>query len=248
MGTLCEDRLDAAVRPLDLGTGERVVVVTKMGSEVITGDVLSRSEQGVSLRLESGGSGFYRSDLYEFIPEGDVLKPDPPWPVSDYLDELPSDRCVRLGEEGSGGGRGFMREASGGGEADDAGDVGGERGGGGRASKPKPEGDKNGGKENDDADAEGGKKSDKKQSPRDDENEVNPSQLPQDIRDRVVGIEGLDEEQVNKVLIDVNDAAMKSLRRVGVKEIDIYNAVGEIQGAVLTVLEKRKAKTKKPTR
>lgn len=229
MGTLNEDRLEAAVRPLDLGTGEKIMVVTKMGSEVISGDVLSRTEQGVSLRLENGGSGFYSSALYGFVPDGEVVEPEPPWPISTELSELPSDRRVRMSEEGTRDGRGAER----GGEEDEA-----------------ENGDDDGDDDNGD-DSDGGKRPKKRKDdgtvPEDDP-KVDASTLPQDIKDRVLGVDGLDEEQVNKVLIDVNDAAMKALRRVGVNEQDIYAAVGDIQNAVLSVLEKRAAKKTKKKR
>ena len=73
MGTLTEDALAQAVDPKSLQMGEKVMVVTKMGSPVSTGIVQAVYGYGaVQLReitdpRSSTGSRIYDIDLYSFI-------------------------------------------------------------------------------------------------------------------------------------------------------------------------------------
>lgn len=73
MGTLTEDALAQSVDPFTLQTGEKVMVVTKMGSPVSTGVVQAVYSYGaVQLReivdpRSSTGSRIYDVELYSFV-------------------------------------------------------------------------------------------------------------------------------------------------------------------------------------
>tara|TARA_B100001094_G_scaffold293304_1_gene313083 strand:- start:1806 stop:2312 length:507 start_codon:yes stop_codon:yes gene_type:complete len=53
----------------------------------------------------------------------------------------------------------------------------------------------------------------------------------------VVSSHQLDEEQLNRVISEISDAALRVLKAVGVKDIDVYTKVAEIQKVVNTVLK-----------
>lgn len=80
--------------------------------------------------------------------------------------------------------------------------------------------------------------------------------LPDDIKDKVLGVEELSDEQIDDVMGSVSEAALEALRRVRVRETDIYSLVDRIQQKVKAELDKegrgeksksakKKAKSKK---
>ena len=53
----------------------------------------------------------------------------------------------------------------------------------------------------------------------------------------VVASHQLDEEQLNRVISEISEAALRVLKAVGVKDIDVYTKVAEIQQVVNKVLK-----------
>lgn len=64
---------------------------------------------------------------------------------------------------------------------------------------------------------------------------VSPQGLPQDIQQAIVSSRDLTAEQVNKVLSEISNAAMKSMKRIGVQEIEIYPMITKIQNSISEV-------------
>ena len=60
--------------------------------------------------------------------------------------------------------------------------------------------------------------------------------LPKDIQKRLKGVNDLDEDALDRVLSAISDAALKSLKAVGVKDIEIYSRIVKIQEALRPVL------------
>lgn len=90
-------------------------------------------------------------------------------------------------------------------------------------------------------------KKEPKEEPKDDdseEGELDPDKLPDDIKDKVVKVDELDPEAVNKVRVAISDALLDSLRGVDVKEEDIYGIIDEVQGILDKVLPKGEGKDK----
>lgn len=65
---------------------------------------------------------------------------------------------------------------------------------------------------------------------------VDVDKLPPAVKKSLVGVQKMDEEQVNKVLSEIGSAALRSLRNVGVKDTDVYRTVVKIQDAVKGVM------------
>lgn len=65
---------------------------------------------------------------------------------------------------------------------------------------------------------------------------VDVDKLPPSVKKSLVGVQKMDEDQVNKVLSEVASAALRSLRNVGVKDTDVYRTVVKIQDAVKGVM------------
>jgi hypothetical protein len=60
--------------------------------------------------------------------------------------------------------------------------------------------------------------------------------LPKDIQKRLKGVSELDDDARDRVLSAISDAALKSLKAVGVKDIEIYAKIVKIQEALKPVL------------
>lgn len=66
---------------------------------------------------------------------------------------------------------------------------------------------------------------------------LDPEALPDDVRDAVTVDHDMTEEQVQRVLAAVGDAALKALKGAGVREDAVYARVAAIQAAVRPILE-----------
>jgi hypothetical protein len=60
--------------------------------------------------------------------------------------------------------------------------------------------------------------------------------LPKDIQKRLKGVADLDDDARDRVISAISDAALKSLKAVGVKDIEIYARIVKIQDALKPVL------------
>lgn len=83
------NRIDGCVRSGDLGVGEDVVVLTKMGTEVFSGTVIASTPFGVSIKNESE-SKFFQEEFYVFS----VDEPEESKPVVRSLDDMTPDERV----------------------------------------------------------------------------------------------------------------------------------------------------------
>jgi len=77
-----------------------------------------------------------------------------------------------------------------------------------------------------------------------DVNSIDPESLPLDIQKSVVASKDLTDEQLNSVLSDIGDVAVKALQRVNVKDTEVYKLVAKIQDAVHNTLKKEKTSSK----
>jgi len=66
--------------------------------------------------------------------------------------------------------------------------------------------------------------------------DVDVDKLPPSVKKKIVGSNQLSEEHLQSVLSEIGDAAMRSLRRVGVREDEVYGMVSSVQKAALKVL------------
>jgi hypothetical protein len=211
MKTLFEGRLDNTVDAGTIGIGERVDIRTKMGEHVATGDVIANNPFGIFLKEH----GFFDRDLYLFAP----LEENPALRPSNMLVSSPDDRVAerlrRAGEDVP------IYEAD---KLDDKGDDGKDK------------------KDTDD----GGKSTevDKDKKPDDDEKKpiakpdssVDVSNLPDDIKKAVISTTQMNEDQLNSVMSEIGDATVKSLKRAGVKDTEIYGVASKVQHAIHKIL------------
>jgi hypothetical protein len=220
---LHEDRLDGAVEPGRLGPGELVDVRTKMGRSLSYGEVMSTTPMGVVVREENGQDKFFSEGYHLFF----VVTPDLESMAANLLSDSSPDARVRAKLDA-------MAEA---------GDP--QPGGGGHAKALDQPGEPNG---DDEAPGEGDddngddKPPEKPPEPTGDkplakpESAVDVNALPKDIKDAVISTNQMDKEQLNSVLAEVSDAAMKGLKRVGVAETEIFGTVQKIQNSAYRVL------------
>jgi len=257
---LNEDVLDGVVDAGHIGVNEKIGVFTRMGNPVTQGIVLSTSPQGLVVK-EDDGSRFFRSNLHMFVPLDDENAPfEPLLPIMQPVMGVDPDFEVdmKLGE--ATGLADKMKTAAASARA-------GVKSGafGKKKKKPKPlfpkkskdtdDGDdgeeKSKGKNGDDKKAPPfGKKPTKKgdEEPEGDEmsggeeeeGSVDVATLPQDIQQHVTTTKELNDEQVNRVISDMGDAGLTSLKRVKIAESEIYGLVDEMQKAITQVLNKFK--------
>lgn len=219
MKTLYEGRLDNAVDAGSIGIGERVDIKTRMGHEVASGEVLANVPLGIVLKE----GGFFDRDLYLFVPIIDepevralnLIKSSPDERVASVLhasgDAVPVFEAEKLDD----------KEGDHGSDSDDK----------------------------EDGDSKEPEKSDDKKQKADDDKEplanidssVDVENLPEDIKAAIISTTQMDEDQMNGVLSEISDAAIKALKRVNVKEIEIYGVVSDIQNAIFKILTKKPA-------
>lgn len=245
MSLMHENRLDNTVNGGDLGYGEEIEVKTKMGKHVVKGTVQSVTPFGVIIKEEgSEQERFYKTDFYLFTP----MTKEPETKVANVLIDMSLDARVEAKLKSMGEAGDPSPESSGAAKIEPGADEKGER------DKEKGKEEKPEKPEQDDADA--GKKDDekkdkepeKKKEKKDDDkppaadtgSAVNVDDLPDDIRDAIVSSKEMDEGQLNSVLGEISDAAMKGLKRSNVKETEIFGLVQQIQDATYEVLTGKK--------
>ena len=217
---LFEDAYEQAVPASSLPVGEYVVVTTRMGSEVDSGEVVrvfgngavqirtSETPPGVPVGgIQSNGDPIYNSQLYLFVPTG-----EPPVVAAE-------DKSIS--------------------EADPDQFPG--------ADAPTSDGDPDelAGTDAEKADAkaslkikDAGSRSDAR-SPKD---KVDVDALPQALKQKVMGIDEMDEAQIDRVMSAISEAALKSLKDVGVADSEVYETVVQVQKAVRSKLDKPSGK------
>lgn len=214
--TLFESRLDNTIDAGSIGIGETIEVRNRMGKHVAYGEVVAATPLGLSLKE----GGFYDRDLYLFA----VLEPEPIEIIANQLLSSPDERVVKrlseLGEEIP------MVEAD---KLDN--------------NTNKDDDDEDEDDDDDDDDDIKDKKVDKK-SKDDEEKEplakpessVDIDSLPDDIKKSIISTVQMNEDQLNGVLSEIGDAIVKALKRINIKELEIYGVVGSIQDAAEKIL------------
>jgi len=218
MGVLHESRLDNTVDVGSIGIGERVEVRTRMGQQLAVGEVIMSNPFGIVLRE----GGFYSGSMYLFAP----IEEAPQVEIVNALNSSPDDRVAeklkamglstpvfeaeKLGKEGN--------------NKDDSADSGDDQ-------------DKEDDQEKDDEEQE--TDTAKKEMPKPlakPESSVDVDKLPDDIKKAIVSTTQMDDEQLNSVLSEIGDATVKALKRVSVKDTEIYGAASKVQNAVHRIL------------
>ena len=209
MKTLFEGRLDNTVDAGTIGIGERVDIRTKMGNHVATGDVIANNPFGIFLKEH----GFFDRDLYLFAPleENPVLRP------SNMLISSPDDRVAerlrRAGEDVP------IYEAD---KLDDKVD--------GKKGDEKKDSD-------DSTDMLDKKDSDDDNVPiANTDSSVDVDNLPDDIKKSIINTTQMNDDQLNSVMSEIGDSTVKSLKRAGVKDTEIYGIASRVQNAIYKIL------------
>ena len=219
--TLFESRLDNTIDAGLIGIGETVEVRNKMGVHVAVGEVVAVTPMGLSIRE----NGFFDRDLYLFS----VLEPEQLEVVGYSLLSSPDDRVAKrlteLGEEVP------INEA-------DKMDNYVNKDNGNKDNGNKDDEDDEDEEEDDDKkDKEKGKKSNGDREPlAKPESSVDVDSLPEDIKKSIISIVQMNEDQLNGVLSEIGDATVKALKRVNIKEPEIYSVVGKIQDSAEKIL------------
>jgi hypothetical protein len=214
--TLFESRLDNTIDAGLIGIGETVDVKNKMGVHVAVGEVVAVTPMGLSIRE----NGFFDRDLYLFS----VLEPEQLEVVGYSLLSSPDDRVAKrlaeLGEEVP------INEAD---KMDNY--------------VNKDNGNKDDEDDEDDEDNNKEKDKEKRKKSNDDmeplakpESSVDVDSLPEDIKKSIISIVQMNEDQLNGVLSEIGDATVKALKRVNIKEPEIYSVVGKIQDSAEKIL------------
>jgi len=225
-----EKRLDDVVPAGKFGDGEAVEIRTKMGTAVSRGNVMSVTPFGLIVRESTGDTKFYKDSLYLFAS----LETELPTVVKDQLHDASLDARVRaklasMAEAGDPtpddtGAKPIDPNAK---DADYK-DKDGEK-------------DKDGGEEKDDEEKKPEKKDDgKKKAVADPESSIDTDKLPDDIKRAIISTHEMDEGQLNNVLSDISDAALKALKRTGISEAEIFEIVQKINDASFEVLTGKK--------
>jgi hypothetical protein len=215
--TLFESRLDNTIDAGLIGIGETVDVRNKMGVHVAVGEVVAVTPMGLSIRE----NGFFDRDLYLFS----VLEPEQLEVVGYSLLSSPDDRVAKrlaeLGEEVP------INEA-------DKMDNYVNKDNGNKDDEDDEDDEKNNNKEKD---KEKRKKSNDDMEPlAKPESSVDVDSLPEDIKKSIISIVQMNEDQLNGVLSEIGDATVKALKRVNIKEPEIYSVVGKIQDSAEKIL------------
>jgi hypothetical protein len=231
-----ESRLDNTVNGGDLGFGEDVDIRTKMGEQVARGTVQTVTPFGVIIKESEGGQQkFYKTDLYLFSP----VIAEPENRVVNVLTDMSLDARVEaklkaMGEAGDPG-----SDSSGASKIEPGADEKGDRAKDAEPSKPEKD-DPDAGKKDDDKKLEPSKKKKEKETDKEPvaktDSSVDVDDLPDDIKNAIVSSSEMDEAQLNSVLGEISDAAMKGLKRSNVKETEIFGLVQQIQDATYEIL------------
>ena len=228
MGLLHEKRLDNAVNPGALGVGERVEIRTLMGNPVVFGEVRGATPFGVIVRESEGKpEAFYSSTMYLFA----VVEQDVEVQVTNMLTDMSPDarvhaKLVAMGEAG---------------EDDKA-----KAGSSAVPIDKDDKDDKDDKKKKEDEPEEEEVVDDEEGPPANPESSIDVKELPADIQKAIISSEKMDEGELNSVLGEISDAAMKGLKRASVKETEIFGLVQKIQASVYRILTGKPLPPKPP--
>jgi len=203
---LFENRLDDTISFSQFVDGEGVEIRTKMGNVLASGYVMSVVPNGLIVRESSGDTKFYSNMFHLFASL------EKKYSVTDenQLHDMSLDDRVNRKLKS-------MKE----GDDVDTDDK--------TGAKPLDPNYVPKNKEDTVKDA-------KKNSMIDPDSSVDVSKLPSDIKSKILTTDKIDEFQVNSVLGDITNAALKALKRNGVSEIEIFGLVQKIGDASYEIL------------
>jgi hypothetical protein len=205
--TLFEGRLDNTVDPCTIGIGETVEIRNRMGVHVDLGDVAASTPFGVSLK----NGNFYNRDLYLFA----VIEQEQPNVIGYQLLSSPDERVLEKLKEFGENIPVFEAENL---DDNSTGDK----------DKDKKENSKF------DINSKSKEKNDEPLANTDSSIDIN--SLPDDIKTAVISTTQMNENQLNAVLSEIGDSAIKALKRINIKDPEIYKVVGEIQDYIEHIL------------
>lgn len=241
MQLLSEEQLNLAIESSLLGGGEPIIIATKGGEEMARGIVVDVYPDGSVHFRESTPEGapvierIYSPALYMFIPlvserqekeiEPDRGGIDPEFAIepgdTGAFDLQPRSVITQMSEQDSPDDRTAEKMDK---DVTQSGDKDRETDGGPRGPKSK------------ERKKDANKKNDLEQDDRTPESRVDVDALPDGLKKKIIGVKGLDEESRNRVISDISDAALRSMRDVGVKDSEVFEKVVAIQKAVGDVL------------
>ncbi len=243
MGLLHEKRLDSTVQAGDIGVGEQIEVCTKMGTPVASGIVHGSTPFGIILKESGMVVNFYPAAMYLFS----VIEEDLEMQITNLLTDTSPDARVEQ----------KLKDIEEAGDPQPSGPKG--------VAKPIEKNGKKGdekkddkGKEADKDDEEKDEKPEKEPEPEPEPNgddkkdpvaqpeaSIDTENLPQDIKRAIIDAKQMDKEQLNNVMSEISDAAMKGLKRAGVKEQRLFGVVQKIQNSVYRILTGKSPNPKK---
>jgi hypothetical protein len=213
-------RVDGAVAPGRLGIGETVEVRTRMGHLVARGDICGQTPFGITLREDGTTHKFYMAEFFLFFPE----EPEVPEVAANLIADAHPDARVRarLGQVA---------------EQDIMG------------ATPKAQKVKGKGAATDDAEAEAATDDEEDEetpeeaaAPANDTPNIDVDKLPKDIKQAVMVVQKLDDDQLNYILAQTGQALMSALRRNSVNEADLHGLVQKSQNAIYRILTGKPAR------
>ena len=208
--SLAEDRLELAIESHRLGPGEPVAVMTKMGDEVSRGIVVDVYPDGtVHVREDGSDRGVVSERIYS---------PD----LYSFISMSPNDREEGDVEPGTIDGPHIDDDPQSPTISERDPDIRAQvrmRGMGIRIDERAPSDDDDDGKNGSGI-----------------RTKVDVKSLPDHLKKEIIGVSELDESSKNAVLSSIGDAALRSLRDVGVRDTDVYAMIVKIQRAVGDVL------------
>jgi len=230
MGKKCEATM------ITKGTDElcrhqMVEVCTKMGNPVVNGEVSMVTSNGIVVN-----EGFYPSHLYLFSVDEPERVDVPYQDLTCSSDRSVAEKLSRLGESD------LVFEVE---KLDKSANPDKEK-------NPDDESDDEKDDDEQDDDKDDSKEKKKSKKKKDDEkipvanpdSSVDVDSLPEDIKKSVISTIQMDEDQLNSVLSEMGDALMKGLKRVNVREPDVYSVVSDVQKAAYDIMTTKPAKKK----
>lgn len=224
------EMLDKKISFDKLSVGERVRVTTKTGRLVCFGTVHSKymMEKAVLIRgeLDPTLAGdlnqvimdhMYRADLYDFYAE--KYEEEPGEEIETPIRRQVSVKDKTLVDNG-GSQAGIKKESSSESDGEDS------------------EDDEEDSEEDDGEDS--GKKAKDTVKVKDKDIDVN--KLPKEVQQQIKGDDTLDDDKVDIIMSKISDSVRQALKNAGIKDIEIYQMVVDIQKVIEPILKKKRKK------
>jgi len=227
-----ERRLDNMVPFNAFVDGEEIEVSTKMGASVTKGHVMSVVPTGIIVRESNGGTRFCSEQLYLFSSLDEKMSVEIDNQLNDTADDNSLDARIKnklaaMSEAGdpsssNTGAEPIDKNASDAEYKDKDGEDS-------KKSKPAKKEPK-----------EEPKKEPKKEVA-DPDSSIDVDNLPDDIKTAIITTDEMDASQLNGVIGEISDVALKALKRVGIRETSIFDIMKKINDSVYEILTGEKS-------